>query len=208
MVGKSRSARQQVACSSLICFIAASMLGTGCQGIAMTQEARVTTKAGGEKMTTEWPLKFTQHNFGAHCFDTIGCRITYSGFVHGVDRDDEVSPPVSSYRAKHEQLLSAGHIARRNFPEPAKVHWRSKDGVSHEAEVDIGEIFKDRVVRHHVPRDEIHGDLGDPDIILEVNDRTINVYMRAFVPTKTLQVPGNKYSGFRDDLILVWTKTY
>ena len=52
------------------------------------------------------------------------------------------------------------------------------------------------------------GDLGNPDILLEVNDRTINVYMRAFVPTRELQIPGNKYSRFRDDLILAWSKTY
>ena len=192
-----------------LALVSAMIISTaGCQGMAMTQESGLEETRAGDTDASEWPLKFFQHNFGAHCFDTIGCKIVYSGFVHGVDHDDEVSPPVSSYRASHEKLLSAGHIARRNFPAPAKVQWRSKDGVPHEAEVDIGEIFKDRVVLHNVPRDEIYGDLGDPDIILEVNDRTINVYMRAFVPTKTLQVPGNKYSGFRDDLILAWTKTY
>ena len=177
--------------------------------MAMTQESGLKNEsAGGGAVSEEWPLKFYQHNFGAHCFDTIGCRITYSGFVHGVDRDDEISPPVSSYKGTHEQLLSAGHIARRNFPAPANVRWRSKDGVPHEAEVDIGEIFRERIVLHNVPRDEIYGDLGDPDIILEVDDRTIRVYMRAFVPTRELQIPGNKYSGFRDDLVLAWTKTY
>ena len=65
-----------------------------------------------------------------------------------------------------------------------------------------------RAERSNVPLDQVLGDLGDPDIILEVNDRTINVYMRAFVPTRELQIPGNKYSGFRDDLILAWSRTY
>lgn len=176
--------------------------------MAMTQESGAHEASNRNRTAAEWPLTFVQHNFGAHCFDTIGCRITYGGFTHGVDRDDEVSPPVSSYKGTHTQLLSAGHIARRNFPPPAQVRWRSKDGAPHEAEVDIADIFKDRAVRHNVPLDQVLGDLGDPDIILEVNDRTINVYMRAFVPTRELQIPGNKYSGFRDDLILAWSRTY
>jgi len=41
-----------------------------------------------------------------------------------------------------------------------------------------------------------------------VNDRTINVYMKAFVPTRVPQIPGNEYSHFRNELILAWSKTY
>lgn len=101
----------------------------------------------------------------------------------------------------------------RNFPPPAKVRWRSKDGEAHEAEIDIGALFADEVIRHHVPRDEMP-ELPDgkyrnePSIILEVNDRTIRVWMRAHVPTRKLQELGNPYSDFRNDLILVETYTY
>jgi hypothetical protein len=49
---------------------------------------------------------------------------------------------------------------------------------------------------------------GEPSIFLEVNDRTINVYMQAFIATKTEQIPGNKNSDFQADLILAWTHTY
>ncbi|MDM0052216.1 hypothetical protein [Variovorax sp. J22R115] len=52
-------------------------------------------------------------------------------------------------------------------------------------------------------------DMGiTPAIILEVNDRTINVYMRAHISTKELQVPGNRYSDFRNDLIKAFSQTY
>ncbi len=74
--------------------------------------------------------------------------------------------------------------------------------------VDIASIFRDQRVLHHVPNGAVDGDIGDPGIILEVNDRTINVYMKAFVPTRVPQIPGNEYSRFRDDLILAWSKTY
>ena len=195
-----------------LALVSAMIISTaGCQGMAMTQESDNGRAIGKiDNTVADWPLTFVRHNFGAHCFDTIGCRITYSGFTHGVDRDDEVSPPVSSYKGTHSQLLSAGHIARRNFPPPAHVKWRSKDGVEHEADVDVADIFHDRKILHRVPREDIREGVSitDPDVILEVNDRTINVYMRAFIPTRELQIPGNKYSGFRDDLVLAWTKTY
>jgi hypothetical protein len=89
------------------------------------------------------------------------------------------------------------------------------DGVVHEADVDIGTIFKDELVRYLVPNDEIRegafpgpGPATDPSIFLEVNDRTINVFTKAFIPTRTEQIPGNKLSDARTDLILVWTHTY
>ena len=117
---------------------------------------------------------------------------------------------MASYKVAREQLLRAGQVGKRNFPPPAKVCGRSRDGVPHEAEVDIGEIFKDRVVRHNVPREDYREDLGvvDPDIVLEVNDRTINVYMRALIPTRVKQTRGGASGYSRDELVLAWTKTY
>ena len=47
-----------------------------------------------------------------------------------------------------------------------------------------------------------------PGIILEVNDRTINVHMRAIIATKELQKAGNKHSDFRNDLIKVFSQSY
>lgn len=208
MFGRLSDAGSDGGCRLLASLVVSLVLTSGCHGMTAKQEVKSPGGVVAGAEAVQWPLRFVQHSFGAHCFDTIGCRILYSGFTHGVDSVDVVSPPLSSYRGTREQILSAGHIARRNFPEPARVTWRSKDGASHEADVDIGEIFKDRLVLHNVPREEVLGDVGDPAIVLEVNDRTINVYMRAFVSTRSLQVPGNKYSGFRNDLVLAWTKTY
>lgn len=177
--------------------------------MAMTQESGSGKAAGKiDNTVADWPLTFVRHNFGATSYSTYGCKVVYNGFVHLSD-DDQVLR-ISSARAHPDALkkFSAGYLSVRNFPGPAKVTWRSADGDAHEAEVDIGEIFKDQKVLHNVAKEEVLGDLGNPDILLEVNDRTINVYMRAFVPTRELQIPGNKYSGFRDDLILAWSKTY
>src|SRR3546814_19758995 len=97
-----------------------------------------------------------------------------------------------------------------NFPPPAVVSWRSKDGTPLRAEVDIDKIFKDRLIRHNVAREDIPEKAGvhNPDIVLEVDDRIINVYMRAFIPTKEQPTPRNKHSNFRHDLTKVFSRQY
>ena len=157
--------------------------------------------------TADWPLKFRAHNFGAHCFDTQRCEILYRGFPHG--HKDDPAPSVASYGRPLEKLLSAGRGPIPNFPAPAQISWISKDGTPLKAEVDIGEIFKDQLIRHNVPRKELTENQGVlPAIILEVNDRTINVYMRATLWTKEPQIPGNRLSNQRSDLIKVYSHTY
>src|SRR3546814_11213410 len=96
------------------------------------------------------------------------------------------------------------------FPAPSSVSWRSKSVKPSQAEVDFGDSFKERRIRHNRQREEISetASISQPGRILEVNERTINVYMRARIPTKELQIPGNKYSDFRNDLIKVFSRTY
>lgn len=156
----------------------------------------------------EWPLRFRAHYFGAHCFDTQSCLIVYRGFRHG--SEDKPSPSIASYGRPHDKLLSAGRGPIPNFPPPATVAWRSKDGTSLAAEVDIGEMFKDQLIRHRVAREDAldPASSGTPKIILEVHDRTINVYMRDMIALKDPQSPDRPHSDFRDDLIKVSSRTY
>jgi len=157
----------------------------------------------------KWPLKFKEHTFTALCYGTQACKIWYRSW----SGSDKPSPPSSEYGPKYLDHILGGHVGIANFPEPAEVTWRSMDGTEHQARIDIGAIFRDEIARHNVPRDEVadlpHGELTiDPLILLEVNDRTIRVYMRTHVPTKHFQIQGNPYSDFRDELILVETYHY
>ncbi len=172
---------------------------------------------GGTRMqpppeTLQMPLRFAKHNFSAYCYNTFGCRVDYAdtrqaGPGEGEDPDTYRSPPP---KPDYKERMDASHIGIRNFPQPADVRWKSLDGVQHETKVDIAEIFKDELAWHKVPASDYAEDSFDgmPDIVLEVNDRTIRVYMKAFVATKTEQIPGNKHSTARTDLFLVWTRTY
>jgi hypothetical protein len=160
-----------------------------------------------------FPLKFVDHSFEPHCYNTLACRVIYNDYDFGLaDARTPSGPPHSAdYKA---DWWPASHGGIRNFPLAAQVRWVSLDGVSHEASVDIAAIFKDERVLYRTPNSEIldgifpQGLVSDPSIFLEVNNRTINVYMAAMIPTKTEQIPGNKYSSARTDLILAWTHTY
>lgn len=163
-------------------------------------------------ISKNWPLRFRSHSFSARCYDTYGCRIYYAGMWQTTDADDVYQPSSSSYGPDYLKNWNGSHGMIANFPEPAEVRWRSKDGVAHEARIDIGEIFQDQLIRHHLKREEIPDYVLDrdmePSILLEVNDRTIRVYTRTYVTAKEEQIPGNRYSRHRDDLILVKTYTY
>lgn len=185
------------------------LLMTGCHPAMSAQaNARIEPPA----QTYAVPLKFKQHNFEAVCYSTLTCRVLYADNDFTRLFEDKPTPPPSSSKYK-EAWGTASYVGIRNFPAAAEVRWKSQDGVAHEAKVDIGDIFKDELIWHNVPKADMadfHSGpvAGEPDIFLEVNDRTINVYMTTLIPTKTEQIPGNKNSYGRDDLFLAWSHTY
>lgn len=191
-----------------------SLTLTGCQTpMSMRSSSDDASDGSYSNVGAEWPLKFRAHYFDAYTFSTYGCKVLYANRWRVLDEDDKLQTSSESLGAKYpDSILTAGMGPIGNFPEPAKVTWRSSDGTPLEAEVDIGEIFKDELIRHRLEQHEISGEgMGPgaiPGIILEVNDRTINVYMRAHISTRELQEPGNRYSDFRNDLIQVYSRTY
>ncbi|TWT19343.1 hypothetical protein FQY83_13385 [Luteimonas marina] len=191
--------------------MAASLATTGCQGMAMTtQDVASQGAARPDNTVADWPLKFVQHNFGAFSHSTYGCVVDYNGFRHLSEPDDVLQPAVEDVHPDSRGNMPSGYIGVMNFPAPARVRWRSKDGSAHEVEVDIAAIFRDQLILHEVPREDVAEGVSilNPDILLEVDDRTINVHMRARIPTKSLRTPGNPHSDFRRDLVLAWSRTY
>jgi len=153
------------------------------------------------------PFTFESHGFGAHCFDTTGCKVFYADHYMVDDDEDKVRP--SPKGPDYYMDLAAMQIDIPNFPPPARVSWKSKDGVPHEAEVDIGEIFKDQIIRHNVAKEDLPTEtiatLDEPEIILVINDRTINVYMRALIYLKDTP---ERSRARKHEMILSFSKTY
>lgn len=154
------------------------------------------------------PFTFDRHNFGAYCYDTYGCKVLYNDRYVTSQDDDELRPSSASVGPDHLKNLVGGYLGIANFPPPAVVTWRSRDGTPHEAHIDIAEIFKDQIIRHNLsPGDlptETIATLDAPDIVLVVDDRTISVYMRATVYLK--DTPDRRRER-RDDMILAFSQT-
>ncbi|RSZ32763.1 MULTISPECIES: hypothetical protein [unclassified Variovorax] len=162
-------------------------------------------------LTRQVPLHFKRHNFEALCYNTIGCTVVYNGHYQVHEAEDEISPPKPAGIGR--KAWGSTELDIRNFPKPAEVRWKSKDGVAHVASIDIGQIFKDELIWHNLRKEEMAdfyaGPVaGSPDIYLEVDNRTISVYTAMSVPTRDEQIPGNKDSNFRKDIFLVWSRTY
>ena len=192
--------------------LAAPWLLQGCQTTMNTANTASGDAAAppGDDLYSPWPLKFKKHNLGIHCFETYGCKVVYDGWVQVMQDPDVLQPSSASLGPDYRKNWFSARLGFRNFPPPAKVTWRSRDGVAHEASIDFGEIFKDERVRHEVPREDIplYATLGNPTVFLEVNDRTINVYMLAVIPLREPRIPGNRYSDMRHDLILTHSETF
>lgn len=151
-------------------------------------------------------LIFRSHGFAAKAFNTRGCKVTYAGIRQLKDDDNPSSP-----RRGNEKLHVAGyHIGIANFPGPAIVAWRSLDGEDHRAAIDIATIFHDQRILHEVAYDDIAPliYIGDPHIVLVVDDRTITVYMQAHIPLKSPRIHGNRFSDHASDFIVAYQKTY
>lgn len=172
-----------------------------------------------------WPLRFHTHSFGARCFNTLACSLIYNGHQFGTQRmdydggsyDRPSGPPspddwMEYWSGHHGILTDTGET----FPGPIVIEWMAMDGTHHHTDLDLDELFRDRLILHKVSRQEVKEswlatcsiEPVSPHILVEVNDHTVNVYMRARVATEAEQIPGNPNSHSRRDLMLAWSRTY
>ena len=162
-----------------------------------------------------WPLTFRYYSFGVRCYNTQRCSVMYNRFQFVCDKalfGSSGEPKSPGWRDRWR----AGYDGGNEFAPPVEVDWISLHGDQRHARIDLAQLFKDRLVRHNVSRDEVlenwlAAKANNPvpvDILMEINDRTICVYSTALIFTKELQIPGNPNSNSRRDLILVWTHTY
>jgi len=189
-------------------FVAFFFLIAGCQ-TAMSNQATATVST---RDPETYPLHFKKHNFEAYCYSTRDCQVIYAGVNQSAYATGKPTSAPSSldYRKKWP---FASHIGIQNFPAPAQVSWTTLSGERVKASIDLGEIFKEELVLDEVPEDEIKeqafkGPVPSPSIYLEVNDRTISIYMKVLIPTRHEQIPGDKNSHFRSDVVNAWSKTY
>lgn len=171
-----------------------------------------------------WPLRFHTHTFDARCMNTLAASVIYDRFqfgnrkqgIFGEPVDSPSGPPQENWKESWRGRSSILPRGGRTFPGPVAIEWASMDGETHAVSVDLDEIFQDRLILHRVKRSEVKETWLEgasiqpvsPDILLELNDRSIRVYMRALVITEDEQSPGNPHSNRRNDLMLAWERAY
>lgn len=165
----------------------------------------------------QWPLRFHRLSFGARSYNTLAASIVYDGHQFGeAERGSDGTvynkPSPSPHAPNWKDTWSAGFTPGKIFPSPVDIQWTSLDGSEHEASIDLEAIFKDRLVLHRVAKEDIPESWAasprSVDVMVEVNDRIVNIYQKTLVATKQEQIPGNRHSRGRRNLMLAWSKTY
>lgn len=175
------------------------------------------TKDKNDASNDAWPLRFDTFSFGARAYNTLRAAVIFDN-THQLSENAELSPTGEPYASNWKDDWMAGHliVSDRVFPPPVEVRWTSLDGVERSAEIDLQAVFLERLILHEVAQEDMDPFFGRHpaermvDILLEVNDSTINLYMRSWVRTKhpvDPAIPDGKRVSHRK-LILAWTKTY
>lgn len=165
-----------------------------------------------------WPLTFESFAFGTRAYNTLDCSIIFSNKQFASDRErNRPSGEPAAANWKDDWTAWFNILTDMMPPGPVEVEWTSLDGVEHYVEIDlIKDVFPDRVVAHAVPKEDVNenwaryegGRTSAPDILMEINDRTINIYMSVRVLTKLPPDPSRPDIVGRRDLVLAWTKNY
>jgi hypothetical protein len=151
-------------------------------------------------------IPFYDHSFNARCFDTLRCRVLY-GNAYIVNSGSPSGP----FTERDRRNLRGGW-GNLEFPSVARVTWTSKDGTNHDEKIDLGTIFRSGMVRYAPDLDVDDVNLrvppGAPDIVLVVVDRSIHVYMKAWIYLLHPTDPTNRFSSLRTDPVVAYSHTF
>jgi hypothetical protein len=162
-----------------------------------------------------WPLRFDRFSFDARCYNTLECSVIFINQQH-ISQRNRFSSSGEPRSPDWKDDWTAGFAIMPSdvFSPIIEIWWTAMDGVARSTKLNFEKIFPDRLVLHNAQEHEVKDGWGLDDrsrrveILLEVNDRTINVYMRGLVELKQPRDPAVRNSDSLRDLKLAWTKTF
>jgi len=179
-------------------FLLVAALQTGCATMSSTPQ----------------PLKFDKFNLSTSCFSADDMQVIYRNrYIHDRVLSKKLFKTVTGMcPAKHpdaDKGLPSAYMGPKGyfdaFEGPLAVKWRSLDGAQHSIVLDLDEIFKDRIVRHtEDPKRVDHDSSHYPVIVVEVNDRTVNLYMDVHVALNQTETEKRAMNRHRT---LIYSKT-
>jgi hypothetical protein len=124
-------------------------------------------------------LKFRAHDFGISCYGGItNLNLVYGGSRHNLCIKSPGREKLPSDEKRGPGFLSGTYYA---FAGPVEIEWNARDGTRLTHTIDLDEVFKERVVLHTADPARIYKSnpttTGEPTIVIEINDRTVSVYM-------------------------------
>lgn len=130
-------------------------------------------------------LAYSSHDLGLLCFGGVSnVRLTYGGAPHKLYDDKGAAAPEKK-PADATRTPGALYGTYDTFAGPIDMQWRSRDGTELSHVIDLNKEITGRHIPYAHP-ERVYAKkpfVGKPIIIVEFNDRTVNVYLQA-----TLQV--------------------
>jgi len=150
-------------------------------------------------------ITFNEHALDTFCYSASEMKVRYGRFsTGGCKKTGRAKTPKDEKRFPGAPILGLPA-----FLGPLDAQWISKDGESLHAVLDLAEIFPGKVVLHQEDPAQLEETLPlitPPTIVVEVNDRTLSIYMYAYMGVKTDE-PGRIRRGSRN-YTLAYQKTY
>jgi hypothetical protein len=136
---------------------------------------------GSTVMVIDNLLKFRTHDFGILCFGGVtNVNLVYAGSGHNLCVSDPASEKTPADKERVPGFLSGAYHA---FAGPVEMDWNARDGTHLSHTVDLNEVFKDKIIPHACDSTRIYEKkpvtCGKPTVIVEMDDRTVNVYLYA-----------------------------
>jgi hypothetical protein len=151
------------------------------------------------------PLTFKTHSLAMTCFNASNMKVKYGQFVTNHCSNELARAKIP----QDDTELPSRIVAIPAFLGPLHVQWQALDGTALSETLNLDEIFKGKVVLHNEDPKQLEPTLPlimDPTIVVEVNDRTLTIYMNAYMGLITDE-PGKLRRGSRNRVI-AYQKTF
>jgi hypothetical protein len=153
-------------------------------------------------------LKFSNHDLGIHCYNGVkNVRLVYAGSPHTLCT---TGPGLEKTAADENEPPNGSSGSYKAFAGPVEIDWLARDGSALHLDLDLDAIFKDRIVLHKADPARIYQPKpitgGEPLIVVEVIDRTVNVYMSLQLQLVRAEDPEGRREG-SDQYTLAYSKT-
>ena len=155
--------------------------------------------------TMNKPLTFKKHSLATTCYSASNMKVKYGQFV-----TNHCSNKLARAKIPQDDTRVPGAIgAFPAFFGPLFVQWQAFDGTVLSETLNLDEIFKGKVVLHNEDPKQLEPTLPlimDPTIVVEVNDRTLTIYMNTYMGLITDE-PGKLRRG-SSNRVMAYQKTF